>query len=52
MPNLPPSVSRVLVRPGSEGNVTSIPQRSVFEEVLPSDHAVEGYVRIRLEVVR
>jgi hypothetical protein len=52
MPNLPPSVSRVLVRPGSEGNVTFIPQRSVFEEVLPSDHAVEGYVRIRLEVVR
>jgi len=52
MPNLPPSVSRVLVRPGSKGNVTSIPQRSILEEVLPSEYAVEGYARILLEVER
>jgi hypothetical protein len=50
LPNLPPSVARVLVRPGRKGNVTYIPERSVFEEVLPTDYAVEGYVRVELEV--
>lgn len=50
MPNLPPSVARVLTRPRSKGNVTIIPRRSVLEEVLPTDYAVEGYARIHLEV--
>jgi hypothetical protein len=50
MPNLPPSVARVLTRPKSTGNVTAIPHRSVLEEVVPADFAVEGYARIRLEV--
>jgi hypothetical protein len=50
MPNLPPSVARVLTRPRSEGHVTPIPRRSVFEEVVPTDYAVEGYTRIQLEV--
>jgi hypothetical protein len=50
MPNLPPSVARALTRPRSTGNVTSIPQRAVLEEVLPTDYAVEGHARIRLEV--
>jgi hypothetical protein len=50
MPNLPPSVARVLTRPRSKGNVTIIPRRNVLEEVLPTDYAVEGYARIHLEV--
>jgi hypothetical protein len=50
MPNLPPSVARVLTRPRSKGNVTIIPRRSVLEEVLPTDYAVEGFARIHLEV--
>jgi hypothetical protein len=50
MPNLPPSVARVLTRPKSKGNVTAIPHRSVLEEIVPADFAVEGYARIRLEV--
>jgi hypothetical protein len=50
MPNLPPSVARVLTRPRSKGNVTPIPRRSVLEEVVATDYAVEGYTRIHLEV--
>jgi hypothetical protein len=50
MPNLPPSVARVLTRPRSKGHVTTIPQRSVLEEVVRADYAVEGYARIHLEV--
>ncbi len=51
MPNLPPSVARVLTRPRGAGNVTIIPRRSILEEVVLTDYAVEGSVRIELEVV-
>jgi hypothetical protein len=50
MPNLPPSVARVLTRPRSKGHVTTIPRRSVLEEVVWTEYAVEGYARIHLEV--
>jgi hypothetical protein len=50
MPNLPPSVARVLTRPRSTGNVTAIPHRAVLEEVVPTDYSIEGHTRIRLEV--
>ncbi len=51
MPNLPPSVARVLTRPRGAGNVTSIPRRVIFEEVIATDYAVEGSVRVQLEVM-
>ena len=51
MPNLPPSVARVLTRPPGAGNVTIIPRRSILEEVILTDYAVEGFVRVQLEVV-
>ena len=51
MPNLPPSVARVLTRPGGAGNVTYIQRRSIVEEVIPTDYTVEGSVRVQLEVV-
>ncbi len=51
MPNLPPSVARVLTRPRGSGNVTYIPRRNILEEVLLTDYAIEGSVRVELEVV-
>jgi hypothetical protein len=50
MPNLPPSVARVLTRPRSRGNLSIIPIRSILEEVIPTGYAVEGSARIQLEV--
>ena len=50
MPNLPPSVARVLTRPRSTGNVMTVPRRVVLEEVMPTEYSVEGHTRIRLEV--
>ena len=51
LPNLPPSVARVLLMPASKGSVTFIPRRAVLEELLPTDYAVEGYVSLGLEVI-
>ena len=50
LPNLPPSVANVLSRPRSRGSVVAVPRRSVLEEVIETEFAVEGSVRIELEV--
>ena len=50
LPNLPPSVASVLTRPRSSGNYSYIPQRSILEEIVPTEYAVEGAARIQLEV--
>jgi hypothetical protein len=50
LPNLPPSVATVLLRPRSHGNLTYIPRRSILEEVVEMDYAVEGSAQIQLEV--
>jgi hypothetical protein len=50
LPNLPPSASTVLSRPESKGIYVSVPLRSVLEETIPTDFAVQGSARIRLEV--
>jgi hypothetical protein len=50
LPNLPPSVATVLARPRSRGNVVQVTRRSVFEEVIETDFAVEGSARIELEI--
>lgn len=50
LPNLPPSAAALLGRPGNEGNLVSISERSVLEEVVATDYAVAGLVRIEIEV--
>jgi hypothetical protein len=49
--NLPPSVAAVLARPGGHGNRVSVAQRHILEESLPVDDAVEGALRLELEVL-
>jgi hypothetical protein len=49
LPNLPPSASSLLSRPNG-GNVVEIPQRSILEEYVDTDYAVEGSARIQIEV--
>jgi hypothetical protein len=51
LPNLPPSMASILTRPRSYGNYTFVPERGVLEADLPADGAVEGYVRLAVEVV-
>jgi hypothetical protein len=50
LPNLPPSVATVLTRPRSHGNYEFIPRRSILEEVITTDHSIDGGARIQLEV--
>jgi hypothetical protein len=50
MPNLPPSVATVLTRPRSKGNFLVVPKRSVLEEIILTEYAVQGLARIELEV--
>jgi hypothetical protein len=48
--NLPPSAATILSISGSKGNLTPVSRRSVLEEIISTDYAVEGSARIRLEV--
>jgi hypothetical protein len=50
LPNLPPSVTHVLTRPETHGNVTLVRQRTVLEESIETPFAVEGAARIELDV--
>jgi hypothetical protein len=50
LPNLPPSAATILSIPGSKGNLTPIPRRSVLEEIINTDYAVEGSAKIELQV--
>lgn len=50
LPNLPPTVSSILARPRSRGNFAFMPQRSILEEEISVDFAVEGLARVQLEV--
>jgi hypothetical protein len=51
LPNLPPSITSILTRPRSFGNYTFVPERGVLESDVPADGAVEGYVRLAVEVL-
>jgi hypothetical protein len=44
-------MTSILTRPRSFGNYTFVPERGVLESDLPADGAVEGYVRLVVEVV-
>ncbi|MCP3980284.1 MAG: hypothetical protein GY716_13350 [bacterium] len=50
LPNLPPSVNRVLSRPKSRGNVLGVSRRAVVEETIPTDFSIEGWASVQLEV--
>jgi hypothetical protein len=50
LPNLPPSVASVLSRPRSKGNFVVVPRRSVLEEIILTEYAVQGAARVELEV--
>ncbi|HEX5045364.1 MAG TPA: SpoIVB peptidase S55 domain-containing protein [Candidatus Polarisedimenticolaceae bacterium] len=51
LPNLPPSVAGVLTRPrGAAGGDTRLRYRGVLQDEIPTDYAVEGLVRVALEV--
>jgi hypothetical protein len=50
LPNLPPSVGRVLFRPRSQGNLVEVPRRVVLEEGIATDFAVAGSARLLLDV--
>ncbi len=51
LPNLPPSVARVLSNPRQRGDFLPIPRRSVLEEAITTEHAVEGAATIEIEVI-
>jgi hypothetical protein len=50
LPNLPPSAATILSIPGGRGNLTPVPRRSVLEEIINTDYAVEGSAKIELQV--
>ncbi len=50
LPNLPPSAATILSVPGGKGNLTPILRRSVLEEIINTDYAVEGSAKIELQV--
>ena len=51
LPNLPPSAATLLTQPKSKGNVVVIPRRTVLEESVLTDFAVEGKAEVEIEVV-
>jgi hypothetical protein len=51
LPNLPPSITSILTRPRSFGNYTFVPERGVLETDVPVEGAVDGFVRVMLDVV-
>ena len=51
MPSLPPSASYILTRPRRAGHSARLSRRTVLEDSITTDQAVEGAVRIELEVV-
>jgi hypothetical protein len=51
LPNLPPSVAQILSNPRQRGDFLPVPQRSVLEETIATQFAVDGAATIELEVV-
>jgi hypothetical protein len=50
LPNLPPSASTVLMHHDGNGVYVPVPRRGVLEETIPTEFAVQGAVRVQLEV--
>ena len=50
LPNLPPSIAQVMVRPQTRGNYLRLPYRGVAEESLPTGYMLTGYKLLSLDV--
>jgi hypothetical protein len=50
LPNLPPSAAGVFSRPRGSAGDTRLRYRSVLQEEIPTDYAVEGMARVGIEV--
>jgi hypothetical protein len=50
LPNLPPSIAQVMVRPQTRGNYLRLLYRGVAEETLETEYALSGYKQIAIEV--
>jgi hypothetical protein len=50
LPNLPPSVSRVMARPQTRGNYLRVWYRGVAEESIPLGYAIDGYRLLTIDV--
>jgi hypothetical protein len=50
LPNLPPSIARVMVRPQTRSNYLRLWYRGVAEESIETDYALEGYRLLPIEV--
>jgi hypothetical protein len=50
LPNLPPSVARVMVRPQTRSNYLRLWYRAVAEEAIETDYALQGYKLLSIEV--
>jgi len=50
LPNLPPSVAQVMVRPQTRGNYLRVWYRGIAEEAIATDYALDGYKLLSLDV--
>jgi len=50
LPNLPPSVAQVMVRPQTRTNYLRLWYRGVAEEAIETDYALQGYKLLSIEV--
>ena len=50
LPNLPPSIAQVMVRPQTRGNYLRLPYRGVAEESLQTGYMLTGYKLLSLDV--
>ncbi|MBI4169180.1 MAG: hypothetical protein HY510_04505 [Acidobacteria bacterium] len=50
LPNLPPSIAQVMIRPQTRGNFQRLLYRGVAEEALQTDYMLSGYKQLAIEV--
>lgn len=50
LPNLPPSVAQVMVRPQSRGNYLRLWSRGIAEENLDTDYMISGFKQLTIDV--
>ena len=50
LPNLPPSVAQVMVRPQSRGNYLRLWSRGIAEENLDTDYMISGFKQLTVDV--
>jgi len=50
LPNLPPSIAQVMVRPQTRTNYLRLWYRGVAEEAIETDYALQGYKLLSIEV--